>query len=335
MHNTLTLLVIVIIAALIFDYINGFHDAANSIATIVSTKVLRPSTAIMFAAVLNLFGAFLGVEVAKTVGSGLVELSSVTQITVLTGLIGAITWNLITWYFGLPSSSSHALMGGICGSAAAAGGFKVLNGTGLLNKVFLPMVISPIIGLVLGFIVMTILYNLLIKSKPSTVNSVSPKMQMGSAAFMALSHGTNDAQKTMGIMTMALVSYSGITGDTTFHIPTWVIIACALAMGFGTMAGGWKIIHTMGSKMIKLQPIHGFAAETSAAAILFTASHFGMPLSTTHVISTCIMGVGSAKRFSAVRWGIVGNILAAWVLTFPMAFGFAALSFYILNIFFH
>lgn len=347
MHSALILLILVVVVALIFDYINGFHDTANSIATVVSTRVLRPSQAVMMAAALNLLGAFMGVEVAKTIGKGMVEAGAVTQLTVFAALIGAIIWNLITWYFGIPSSSSHALIGGLCGAATAYLGVTSLNTQGLLEKVFIPMVVSPVLGLIVGFIVMSILYWILFRARPGFVNRWFSKLQLASAGFMALSHGSNDAQKTMGIITMALLSYQAtVPGQLTlpdwvlptasheFHVPLWVIIACAMAMGAGTLAGGWRIIHTMGSKMIKLQPVHGFAAETSAALMILTASHMGMPVSTTHVISTSIMGVGAAKRFSAVRWGIVGSILWAWVLTFPMAFALGAGSFLALDLIF-
>jgi PiT family inorganic phosphate transporter len=332
MLDPFVLLVFVVIFALVFDYINGFHDTANSIATVVSTRVLRPSQAVMMAACLNLFGAFLGVEVAKTIGKGMVSADAVTQITVLAALLGAIIWNLVTWYFGIPSSSSHALIGALCGSASAYHGLKSLHFDGLLQKVFLPMIISPTLGLLVGFLVMSLLYWLLLKARPGFVNRWFSKLQLASAGFMALSHGSNDAQKTMGIITMALISSNMIKGD--FHIPFWVVLSCALAMGMGTLAGGWKIIHTMGSKMIKLQPIHGFAAETSAAIMILTASHLGMPVSTTHVISSSIMGVGASKRFSAVRWGIVGSIVWAWILTFPLSFLLGGLAFSLLDIFF-
>jgi inorganic phosphate transporter, PiT family len=336
MLDPFIILVCVVVFALVFDYINGFHDTANSIATVVSTRVLRPSQAVMMAAGLNLFGAFLGVEVAKTIGKGMVSGESVTQVTVLAALMGAIIWNLITWYFGIPSSSSHALIGALCGSAAAFSGLKALNTEELMHKVFIPMIVSPTLGLLVGFLFMSLLYWLLIKAKPGFVNRWFSKLQLVSAGFMALSHGSNDAQKTMGIITMALLSYYGPpAGNQEFHIPFWVIISCALAMGMGTLAGGWKIIHTMGSKMIKLQPIHGFAAETSAAIMIMTASHMGMPVSTTHVISSSIMGVGASKRFSAVRWGIVGSIVWAWVLTFPLSFLLGGGAFMLLNLVFH
>lgn len=330
MLESTALFVTVVVVALIFDYINGFHDTANSIATVVSTRVLKPSQAVILAATLNLLGAFLGVEVAKTIGKGIVEAGAVTQLTVLSGLMGAIIWNLLTWYYGIPSSSSHALIGGLCGAAAAYSGWQTLQFEGLLHKVFIPMILSPVLGLLIGFVVMTALYWLLKSAKPGWVSQWFAKLQLASAGFMALSHGSNDAQKTMGIITLALMTWKGTAESQTFQIPLWVIISCALAMGLGTLAGGWRIIHTMGSRMIKLQPIHGFAAETSAALLILGASHLGMPVSTTHVISTSIMGVGAAKRFSAVRWGVVGSIVWAWILTFPISFMLSASLFYLL-----
>lgn len=331
MLDPFVLLCFVVVIALIFDYINGMHDTANSIATVVSTRVLRPIQAVVMAATLNLIGAFIGVEVAKTIGQGIVDGSGITQITILAALTGAIVWNMITWYFGIPSSSSHALIGGLCGAAAAKAGIGALHFDGLFEKVFTPMVVSPAAGLLTGFVIMTSLYWMLRKAKPGNVNRIFGRLQIASAGLMALSHGSNDAQKTMGIITLSLISYEVYKNpayQADFHVPAWVIVACALFMGLGTLAGGWRIIHTMGSKMIKLQPINGFAAETSAAAMIFAASHMGMPVSTTHVISTSIMGVGAAKRFSAVRWGIVGSIVWAWVLTFPLSFVLSGLFFY-------
>lgn len=334
-ESTTLLFITVVIVALAFDYINGFHDTANSIATVVSTRVLKPSQAVMMAAALNLLGAFLGVEVAKTIGKGIVDAGAVTQLTILSALLGAIIWNLLTWYYGIPSSSSHALIGGLCGAAAAYSGWSTLQMDGLLHKVFIPMIVSPMLGLVVGFVVMTALYWMLRGAKPGWVSRWFSKLQLASAGFMALSHGSNDAQKTMGIITLALITWQGTAGSgDAFHIPFWVVVSCATAMGMGTLAGGWRIIHTMGSRMIKLQPIHGFAAETSAALLILGASHMGMPVSTTHVISTSIMGVGASKRFSAVRWGVVGSIVWAWILTFPISFLLSALTFYGLRLFF-
>ncbi len=335
------ILLLVIFAALAFEYINGFHDAANAIATVVSTKVLTPRQAIMLAAVTNLIGAFIGVGVAKTISSGLVDASVATTTTVLAALIGAIIWNLLTWWLGLPSSSSHALIGGLCGAALATahGKWSVLiwaatdakgKHVGLWHKVVMPMVTSPIMGFAVAALFMALLYMTLRKATPRFVNNVFGKLQLVSAGIMGLSHGSNDAQKTMGIITLALFTSTkaGILEDLppflhflrqpNADIPSWVILSCALTMAAGTAGGGWRIIRTMGHKMVKLQPVHGFAAETSAGAVILTASHFGIPVSTTHVISTAIMGVGTVKRFSAVKWGVVGRIVWAWVLTLPI-----------------
>jgi PiT family inorganic phosphate transporter len=336
----MTILLLVLLAALLFEYINGFHDAANAIATVVSTRVLTPRQAILLAAVFNLGGAFWGVGVAKTISSGLVDASAVTTTTIFAALLGAIIWNLITWWLGLPSSSSHALIGGLCGAALATaeGRWSVLhwsleeNGkaAGLWPKVVLPMFTSPIAGFIIAAFVMAILYMCLRRVTPRVVNMIFGKAQILSAASMGFSHGSNDAQKTMGIMTLALVAgtqtgifdelpgWMGFLHHDSTDIPRWIVVVCALTMAAGTAAGGWRIIRTMGHKMVKLQPVHGFAAETSAALVILTASHLKIPLSTTHVISSCIMGVGSIKRFSAVKWGVVGRIVWAWVLTIPI-----------------
>jgi PiT family inorganic phosphate transporter len=337
----MTLLLLVLFAALVFEYINGFHDTANSIATVVSTKVLTPRQAIMLATFFNLIGALAGTAVAKTIGGGLIDTSYVTIPAVFCALVGAIVWNIFTWWLGLPSSSSHALIGGLCGSALAAahGQWGVLKwsyidakgaAAGLWPKVVLPMVVSPLAGFIVGALFMFILYAILRKATPRFVNKTFGKLQLVSAAWMGFSHGSNDAQKTMGIIALAL--FTGTQAGTldnlphwlsflrtpTFDIHGWVVIVCALTMAAGTAAGGWRIIKTMGHKMVKLQPVHGFAAETTAAAIIGVASHVGIPLSTTHVISTSIMGVGATKRFSAVKWGIVGRMVWAWVLTIPI-----------------
>jgi PiT family inorganic phosphate transporter len=335
----MTLFLIVLLAALVFEYINGFHDAANAIATVVSTKVLTPRQAILMAAGTNLLGAYLGTAVAKTVGGGLVDTHFITLPTVLAALIAGIGWNLFTWWLGLPSSSSHALIGGLCGAALASahGDWTVLkwslkNGTdGLWPKVVLPMVSSPVAGFIGGAILMAFLYIILRKVSPSLINRIFGKLQLASACWMGVSHGTSDAQKTMGIIVLALVTgtHDGafdhlppwlqfLRTETFGEIPVWVITACALTMAAGTAGGGWRIIKTMGHKMVKLQPVHGFAAETTAASILFGAAHFGIPLSTTHVISTSIMGVGASKRLSAVKWGLVSRIVWAWILTLPI-----------------
>ncbi len=339
----MTLFLLVFLVALIFEYSNGFHDTANSIATVVSTKVLTPRQAILLAVVTNLIGAiFIGTTVAKTIGSGLVDTEVVSIPTVLCALISAIFWNLLTWWLGIPSSSSHALIGGLCGAALSSshGDWTVLKWSvhdpithaygGLWPKVVLPMFLSPLIGFFVGGIVMFILYVLLRNWRPRTVNSTFGFLQLLSAGWMGLSHGTNDAQKTMGIIALAL--YTGTQAGAFAHLPPyfhflntptldvadWVIITCAVTMALGTGAGGWRIIRTMGHRMVKLQPVNGFAAETTAALIIQTASHYGIPLSTTHVISTAIMGVGATRRFDAVKWGLVGRIVWAWVLTLPV-----------------
>ena len=313
MPESFLLLICVIVLALIFDFINGFHDTANAIATSVSTRVLSPKVAVSMAAVLNMAGALSGTAVAKTVGAGLVQAVSITQVTVISALLTAIVWDLITWYFGLPTSSSHAVLSGIVGAAIATSGFSVIISNGVY-KVFLGLILSPLIGFILSILLMSFLMWLFRKSTPALVSNLFGRLQIVSAAYMAFSHGSNDAQKTMGIITMALVSYYHLTD---FHVPLWVIILCATAMAFGTAVGGWRIIKTLGVKLVQLRPIHGFAAETAAATVIEVASRIGLPLSTTHVISSTIMGVGASKRFSAVRWGVGGNIVVAWLLTIP------------------
>ena len=324
---------VVVFAAVVFEYSNGFHDAANAIATVVSTKVLTPRQAIVMAAIFNLTGALLGGAVASTIGKGLVDTNFVTMATVLCALIAAFAWNITTWWVGLPSSSSHALIGGLCGAALATarGNWSVLKwNSGLWPKVVVPMITSPLAGFFLGALVMFALFLIFHRFTPAAVHSVFGKLQIFSAAWMAHSHGTNDAQKTMGIITLALFtgtkagSFDRLPGWLTFlqtpafaEIPAWVKILCAITMAAGTAAGGWRIIRTLGHKMVKLQPVHGFAAETSAAFIIQTASVYGIPLSTTHVISTSIMGVGAAKRFSGVKWTVVERIIWAWILTLP------------------
>ncbi len=343
------LILLVILIALVFEYINGFHDTANSIATVVATKVLSPRQAIILAAVSNLIGALIGTAVAKTIASGLVDPKVVTQEVLICALLGAITWNLITWYWGLPSSSSHALVGGLVGaSVAAANSWHVViwsipdtehfyAGKGLLWKVVVPMFASPLAGFTLGFLVMGLLYFLLRKWKPRWVNAVFGKAQLVSAAGMGLMHGTNDAQKTMGIIALALaagtasgqldnlpnwLSFLQIAAPEagkSMDIPIWIKVVCAVVMAAGTAAGGWRIIKTLGHRMTKLQPVHGFAAETTSAFVIGIASHFGIPVSTTHNISAAIMGVGSAKRFGALRWTVVEQMAWAWLLTIPIS----------------
>jgi PiT family inorganic phosphate transporter len=326
------LFIIVVLAAVIFEYSNGFHDAANAIATVVSTKVLTPRQAIAMAAVFNLTGALLGGAVAATVGKGLVDTQVVTMSTVLSAVIAGFVWNVVTWWFGLPSSSSHALIGGLCGAALATarGNWSVIKwNEGVWPKVVLPMITSPIAGFILGGVVMFLLFLLLHRLTPHLIHSLFGKLQIVSAAWMAHSHGTNDAQKTMGIITLAL--FTGTNAGQFDHLPwwlqflrtpafvmpLWVKIICAVTMAVGTAAGGWRIIRTLGHRVVKLQPVHGFAAETSAALIIQGASLYGIPLSTTHVISTSIMGVGAVKRFSGMKWTLVERIVWAWIFTLP------------------
>lgn len=322
--DPLVLLVIVVALTLIFDYINGFHDAANAIATVVSTRVMRPTTAVIYGAVLNFIGALMGTEVAATIGKGLVDAEVITMVTVLCTIIAAICWNLLTWWKGLPTSSSHALIGSLLGATffSSSSGFDAIHLDKVWEKVVMPMITSPILGILIGFGFMTGLIWLVYRWKLPKINKRFGRLQILSAGFMALSHGHNDAQKSMGIIALALVlTYPG----EEFTVPIWVILTCAIAMGLGTLSGGWRIIRTLGSKMIKLQPIHGFAAETTASIIITGASQFGIPVSTTQVISSSILGVGATKRLSAVRWGIVGNILWAWALTLPLTFLFSGL----------
>jgi len=317
MTSAIILLILVVAAALVFEYINGFHDAANAIATVVSTKVLTPRKALLYGAVLNFCGAFFGTHVAKTIGAGIVDKTAISQEVILCALLGAILWNLFTWFFGIPSSSSHALIGGLLGAAVVHDGFNVVHVDGLIEKVVIPMFTSPLLGFLLGFTLMLALLWICAKASPEKINKKFKGFQLISAGFMAFSHGSNDAQKTMGIITLSLLTHGALKQDH-FVVPVWVMFICALTMGLGTMAGGWKIIHTIGSRVIKLKPIHGCAAETTAACTILTASFFGFPVSTTHIISTAIMGVGSTIRFSAVKWGIVGNIVLTWFLTIPI-----------------
>jgi PiT family inorganic phosphate transporter len=339
----LTLILTVLVIALAFEYINGFHDTANSIATTVSTKVLSPRQAVFMATCFNLLGAMAGISVAKTIGQGLVDTAYVGIDTILAALLGAIVWNLLTWWLGLPSSSSHALIGGLCGATLASshGNWHVIKWAvpnpatghveGLWPKVIMPMFASPAVGFIGGALLMGLLVVLLHKMRPLLINKIFSKLQLVSAAWISFSHGTNDAQKTMGII--ALILFTATTKSTAFGalppwleflrtpeftVATWVKVTCALTMAAGTAAGGWRIIRTMGHKIVRMQPIHGFAAQTMAATVISVATHWGIPLSTTHVISTSIMGVGATKRLSAVKWGIVGRIVWAWVLTIPI-----------------
>lgn len=313
MVDAIWIIAAVVIVALVFDYINGMHDAANAIATVVSTRVLSPRQAIIMAAILNFGGAFLSTAVANTIGKGIVDPLLISNGIVMAALLGAIAWNMVTWFFGIPSSSSHALIGGVIGGVASYHGFGVLNGDGI-TKILQALVLSPLFGLAGGFIIMVAIMWIFRNARAGLVNHFFKYMQVASAGFMALSHGSNDAQKIMGVIAMALFG-AGYISD--FHIPFWVVFACASAIAIGTATGGWRIIKTMGMKMIKLQPVNGFAAETAASAVILSATHFGVPVSTTHVISGSILGVGTAKRASAVRWGVAGNMLIAWILTIP------------------
>ncbi len=311
----LIMLVLVIVAALAFDYINGFHDTANAIATCVSTRALSVKAAIFMAAFLNFAGAMVSTKVASTIGKGIVDANNVTQLVVLAGIMGAIIWNLITWYYGMPSSSSHAIIGGIMGAVIAHSGAATLHWKGL-QKIVMALILSPIIGVAIGFIFMMLVMRLFHDSNPGPLNKNFRKLQVASAAFMAFSHGTADAQKSMGVITMALLSYGLIP---TFDVPTWVKVSCAVAMGLGTAAGGWRIIKTIGKDFVKLQPVHGFCVETAAAGVILGASSIGMPVSTTHVITSTILGVGVSKRLTAVNWNVAKRIVWAWVLTIPAA----------------
>lgn len=315
----LTLVVTVILLALIFDFINGFHDAANAIATVVSTGVLPLRTAIILAAILNFIGALTGTAVASTIGKGILDTQSITLVVLLAALLGAIFWNLVTWYFGIPSSSSHAMVGGLVGAGFAHAGLGSIHPEGMI-KIVLSLITSPLLGLLLGLTIMILLYWLARPLAPKRASRLFRRLQIASAGFMAISHGSNDAQKTMGIIAMTLFAYGSLSSEgKQLIVPLWVIIVSALAMGLGTGAGGIRIIKTLGTKIIDLKPIHGFAAETSAAAIILTASHFGLPVSTTHVISGSVLGVGASQRVSAVRWGITVRILYAWLLTIPVS----------------
>jgi inorganic phosphate transporter, PiT family len=330
MPESILFLAVIVAVALIFDFTNGAHDSANAIATIVSTKVLSPRTAVLMAALLNLAGAFIGIKVALTIGSGIVHAEMVKgcQALTLAALMGAIFWNLFTWYLGLPSSSSHALIGGLIGAALTHRGIAALNFLSIAEKVLLPLVLSPLAGFLAGYLMMLALSWTFRNSHPARVNKAFRKLQIVSSAFMATSHGTNDAQKTMGIITLALFTGHHIPD---MAVPDWVKVACALAMAFGTALGGWKIVKTMGHKIFKLEAVHGFSAETAAAGVIFVASGFGAPISTTHTISTSILGVGASKRLSAVRWGIAGSMIIAWVLTIPAAAAVAAGCFLLLD----
>ena len=330
MDSVLLLLGLVLLAAVIFDFINGFHDTANAIATVIATRVLAPWQAILMAAGLNFLGALSGTAVAKTIGQGLIDASAITQSAVLAALLGAIAWNLFTWYYGIPSSSSHALVGGIVGGAVAHAGMNApLWGT-ILQKTILPFALSPVAGFVIAVVLMVVVLNAFQRASRAGMHSIFGRAQLASSAFMAFSHGSNDAQKTMGVVTIALISAQLLPKDSP--IPTWVIAMAATAMALGTAAGGWRIIKTMGTRLTHLQPVHGFVAETSAATVIEVASRFGFPLSTTHVIASTIMGVGATRGVSGVRWNVAGNMVTAWILTIPATATTAFLAYQVLRL---
>lgn len=322
--------IFIILVALVFDFLNGFHDAANSIATIVSTRVLTPLQAVVWAAFFNFIAAFgFGTAVASTIGKGIIDVTKINETVILGGLLGAISWNIITWYFGLPTSSSHALIGGYAGAAIVRAGWSVI-----IPKGWYPtlkgIVLAPLIGLALAFVLIVITYSLLKGGRPRRIDQVFRKLQLVSAAFYSLGHGTNDAQKTMGIIAGVLFSAGYLA---RFEIPFWVVLICYAAIGLGTLFGGWRIVKTMGQKIAKLRPIGGFCAETAGAIVILNASHIGIPVSTTHVITGSIVGVGSIYGLSAVKWGVAGRIVWAWILTIPASAGMAALCYLVLRLF--
>ena len=311
-------LVAVVAVALFFDFTNGFHDTANAIATSVSTRALSPRAAVLFAAVLNFAGAFVSIEVAATVATGVVVPDVITLDVVLAGLVGAIAWDLITWYLGLPTSSSHALIGGIAGSALAANGLDVVQWGGLVDRVLVPSLLAPVFGVIGAFSLMVVILWVIRNQAPGLVNRIFRRLQVVSAGFVAFTHGTNDAQKTMGIIALALVATGHLSAEE-FEVPFWVIVSAAAAMAAGTYAGGWRIIRTLGQRVAKIEPPQGFAAETATATILWFTGTVGFPVSTTHTISGSVLGAGAVRGLHAVRWGVAGNILVAWLLTLPMA----------------
>jgi PiT family inorganic phosphate transporter len=321
MSADLAVLLLTIALGLAFDFINGFHDTANAIATVVGTRVLSPGRAVLMAGVLNFVGALSGTAVATTVGRGIIPPAISTQSLVIAALTAAIIWNLVTWYLGLPSSSSHALIFSLVGAGVATAGWSAIDFVGL-GKTFQGLVFSPVLGFVAAFLVMVGLLNLFARAFPSTVTRIFGRAQLLSAGYVAFSHGSNDAQKTMGVMTMAVATYLH-WGGTDWQVPMWIIVGAATAMGLGTSIGGWRIIRTMGLRVVQLRPVHGFAAETAAATVIEVASRLGVPVSTTHTISSAIMGVGATQRRSAVRWGVAGQILVGWVLTVPACFALA------------
>lgn len=326
----LVLLILIVVIGLVFDFINGFHDTANAIATSIATRVLPPGTAVLMAGILNIAGALTGTAVASTIGKGIVPPAAATQLLVIAALLAAIAWDLITWRYGIPSSSSHALIFSIVGAGAAAAGWQTIQFGGLA-KTLEGLAFSPLLGFLGAFLLMILLLWLFARARPQLVTNIFGRLQILSAAWMAFSHGGNDAQKTMGVITMALASYLGWTGSQ-WSVPLWVILAAATSMGLGTSIGGWRIIRTVGLKVVELRPINGFAAETAAAAIIETASRLGIPVSTTHVISSAILGIGATRRVSAVRWGIAGRIVVAWVVTIPACIAMGWAIYYLLHL---
>jgi inorganic phosphate transporter, PiT family len=325
------ILVIVVGTALAFDFTNGFHDTANVVATSVSTRALSPRTAVALASVLNFVGAFISLAVAATIASDFVDQDAITETIVFAGLIGAIVWNLLTWYFGLPSSSSHALIGGVIGATLVAAGAGAVNGTGLVDKLIVPALVAPVLAFAVAALAIVAAYRIVGRLRPGPVSRGFRLGQVVSGGLLALSHGTNDAQKTMGVIALALVAHGDLAAGS--DPPTWVIVSAASAIALGTYTGGWRIVRTMGSRISKMDPAQGFAAQGAGAATILAASHFGYPLSTTHTISGAVMGAGAAKRLSAVRWGVAGNIVAAWVLTLPAAGAIGAAVYGIAQIF--
>jgi PiT family inorganic phosphate transporter len=325
-------LVIVVATALVFDFTNGFHDTANVVATSISTHALSPRVAVGMAALLNFAGAFISIQVAATIASDVVDAGAITPTVIFAGLVGAISWNLITWYFGLPSSSSHALIGGVVGAVIAAVGTAAVDGEGILGKVLIPAVLAPIVAFVIGAIAIIIAYRICGRLRPGPVTRGFRLGQIFTGGMLALAHGTNDAQKTMGVITLALIA-NGNLPSTGFDVPTWVIVTSASAIALGTYTGGWRIIRTMGTRIIKMDSAQGFSAQGAGAAVILASSHFGYPLSTTQVIAGGVMGSGAGKRISAVRWGVAGNIVVAWFLTLPASAAIGAACYGFVSIF--
>ncbi len=330
MHNDV-IIVIVVGTALAFDVTNGFHDTANVVATSISTRAMSPRLAVAYAAAFNFAGAFISLAVAATIAQDVVDAGAITPTVVFAGLIGAIAWNLITWYFGLPSSSSHALIGGVVGSAFAAAGAGAVLGDGVLGKVLIPAVVAPILAFVVGGVAIVVCYRTAGRLRPGPVARGYRLGQVVSGGLLALAHGTNDAQKTMGVITLALITNGNLAPNS--DPPTWVIVSAASAIAVGTYSGGWRIIRTMGTRIIKMDPAQGFSAQGAGAAVILASSHYGFPLSTTHVISGGVMGAGAGKRLSAVRWGVAGNIVTAWLLTLPAAAAIGAAAYGFTRIF--